>query len=198
MGNDPVNAVDPTGMECNSVGDVGISCQYPDQNVAGFDALKPEGFPDSLPEGCLQCHEYHYTFDAGFGGAEAAEKLTAAAINNPTPGESDSPATRNGTVNDAGRLGLEAENPVLSTVVNIAVPGGANGTAVVNFTLPGHEAKDGYVMQYFTADPQSGRVTYHVAGEGTAWRQSRLNPIARVMERRAWSDQLQQYRRAVR
>ena len=198
VANDPINAVDPTGLKCSSVGDVGISCQYPDQNVPGFDAPKPEGFPDSIPEGCLKCHEYHYTFDAGGGGAEAAAKLTAAAINNPTPGTSDSPATREGTTNDAGRLGMEAENPVLSVVVNVAVPGGGNTNAVVNFTLPGHEAKDGYVMQYFTADPRTGRVTYHVAGEGTAWRQSRLNPVARVMERGAWSRQLQQYRRAVR
>ncbi len=121
-------------------------------------------------------HQYDQSHPVpGALGQEGLEAVGEALKQNPTPGE-DSPASSDGTVNDAGEIIKKHlhivgndENMVRTYVV--PNPNSGETDYVINYTISGeHELSDGYVMRYGKLD-QGGGVTIRTYGEGNAWQQ---------------------------
>ena len=193
MGNNPLNATDPSGMECVATGDT-VNCDHPDPDVPNVSFPRPDNWPDviSPSEQPVSYHNYDYEIPwPGNGGDASAGMIEEAATANPTPGNNDDPATGEGTWNDVGRIARQGHNPVTSyTIPN---PDDPERAMIVNVTLPGHELHAGYIVQFVEVDPTTGATVLHVAGEGANLSQSNWNPIARVMERGVWGNQRNQY-----
>ena len=193
VGNNPLNATDPTGEECVATGDT-VHCDHPDPDVPTISFPRPNSWPDKINSSLqpLSYHDYDYEIPwAGNGGDASAEMIEEAATGNPTPGSSDAPATPEGTWNDVEHIAFSLTNPVTSyTMPN---PNDPERAMIVNVTLPGHEVHPGYIVQFVEVDGGTGATVLHVAGEGAAPTQSNWNPIARVMERLVWGNQKNQY-----
>lgn len=198
VGNDPLNATDPSGMICTTTGDT-VNCDHPQEGVPSVSFPRPDNWPDEISPSASGAAYHNYRHDIGLtdsGGEASRNAAESAAVGNPTPGANDSAATPTGTPNDVGRIAFQDVNPVVSYVAPVA-NGSTGQEAVINVTVGGHELHAGYIVQYFTVNPATGAVTYHVAGEGNAPTQSNWNPVARLMERNVWGQQAQQFRQAM-
>ncbi len=193
VGANPLNAIDPTGLDCVATGNT-VHCNHPDSDVPNVSFPRPDNWPDRISpdDQPLRYHGYDYPYPwPGNGGAAAAAMIEGAAIGNPTPGREDDPATSSGTWNDVGRIAFQCYNPVMSYVM--PNPRDPSRLMIVNVTLPGHELFPGYIVQFVDVDPLTGGTTLHVAGEGAHINQSNYNFIARYMERGIWMTQRNQY-----
>jgi RHS repeat-associated protein len=160
VGNDPINGVDPTGLEC--VGQEGGSalCDPPGDDIGTF-TIPAEHNPGYI--GPNEGGHHVYTAEASTpSSGNDGESITQAVINNPTPGD-DSPATAAGVKNDAGISPFPNTDNVTSYVTR-----DSNGnTVVVNVTVSGqHILNPGYVAQAIV--PGDHSTTIFVVGEGNA------------------------------
>ncbi len=160
VANDPINNVDPTGLEC--VGQEGGSalCDPPGDDIGTF-TIPAEHNPGYI--GPNEGGHHVYTAEASTpSSGNVGESITQAVIDNPTPGN-DSPATAAGVTNDAGISPFPNTDNVTSYVTR-----DSNGnTVVVNVTIPGqHILNPGYVAQAIV--PGDHSTTIFVVGEGNA------------------------------
>lgn len=164
VGNDPVNKTDPTGMECRAVGESYV-CDPPGDDTAPFTVPRAQGLPDKIGPTEGGYHVYRADASTPASGEGVASEIAGAIIRDPTPGR-DSPATANGTVNDAG---ISPFTGRAGDAVNSYVTTDANGnTVVVNVTIPGeHALNPGYVAQYII--PSANGTQVIAIGEGNAW-----------------------------
>ena len=124
--------------------------------------------------------DHHYSLS--YSGPGDLDCILQRIINNPTAG-SDSPATPEGTANDAAPSWLFNFGPVMSYVTKDVR---TRATVVINVTLPGHRYHPGYVAHRVKSSKNG--VTITTVGEGAAWRQSpKLNPAAEWLNDRIWS-----------
>ena len=158
VGNNPLNATDPSGMDCVSAGGV-TTCM-----TANYTVSFPQqpGFQDFTTKSA----NYHaYSTPAATPGRTLQEDRQFV-TNNPTPGF-PSPATPQGTSNDAtpvvGGLSPVSISPVKSFTLTNQKDG---QPVVVNVTEPGHPLQSGIVVREPT-QTNNGTVINNW-GEGTA------------------------------
>ncbi|MCW1925039.1 hypothetical protein OKA05_20935 [Luteolibacter arcticus] len=176
--NNPINSIDPTGLACVAK-DGMVKCTVPDGGPT-IEFPRPKGWPDIMDSNSSNHHSYNIAVSLG----NASEDCVMNGITqNPTPG-SPSPATVDGTSNNATPTGIqnlydsidfissfggdtEAHNnsPVMSYITN-------NGKVIVNVTQPGHPLHPGYVARSIGG----GKINNQ--GEGTGWRQGPYSPFA--------------------
>ena len=192
--NDPLNATDPSGLECKTAGGT-LSCTTP--GGISFSVPAPRGFPERIAPDQPNYHAYNIPVGPA---RVPAERLMQGVINSPTPGPSNlvGPATPQGTRNEASPSGIYGSylgasrlpygtpmNPVTSYLTT-----DQNGNRLaVNVTEPGHQLFPGYVARYVTSS-QSGS-TIHNEGEGLHWLQGPSSPFANQINS-VWQGQSQQ------
>ena len=162
VANDPVNATDPTGMECNPQKDGSSVCDPPGDDIGTF-TIPAQHNPGYIGPDRSGYHDYYAEASTPSTNEDQAG-ITQAVIDNPTPGN-DTPATAGGVINDAGISPFSGayEDKVVSYVTR-----DSNGNAVVvNVTVPGqHILNPGYVAQAIV--PGNYSTTVFVVGEGNA------------------------------
>lgn len=149
-GGNPVSNSDPSGLLCASAGGT-TTCSNP--NGTTFSLPTPPDFPASIGPDNLFYHDYDVSRSLGCADPDSVFQGLA---NSPTPGTA-SPATPNGTPNNAVVPFLPFNNPVTSYLTNDVNTG---MLLVVNITGPGSLFGPGYVARYV----QNGVV--HTIGEG--------------------------------
>lgn len=157
--NNPYRFTDPDGRDCISA--YGTTTCSTANYVVSFPTQK--GFRDFT----TNSPNYHaYSVPASTPG-KTLEQNQAYVKNNPTPGFS-SPATPNGTFNDATPV-IGGLSPVaISPVTSFSLTNQLNGQpVVVNVTLPGHPLESGIVVRQPTVDA-NGNTTIQNWGEGTS------------------------------
>jgi len=192
VGNDPVNATDPSGLEstlsgCGSrVGDSAscTSIQIAPENDAAPDITVPnaggwwQGTGNQYPDH----HTYNVESQANGG---TLDQYGSEIQGNPTPGYADDPATVGGTRNSAqpdnGILGLIAPAYVQSVIVASPDPG-RYSNITVNLTLPGHPLGRGFVMNFVEVLP-NGTQVLRSYGEGNGLIQSQSTPWGGFVDR---------------
>lgn len=145
----PISNFDPMGLACVTAGGMAV-CSTP--GGPSFVVPAPQGFPAYIGPANFFYHYYNVSRDLNCADPDA---VSQGLINNPTPG-SPSPATPNGTPNNATIAGLN--NPVTSYLtmdVNTGAP------LVVNITGPGSLFGAGYVARYVNGGAA------RTVGEGT-------------------------------
>jgi hypothetical protein len=179
VGGNPLGGIDPTGRNCVAANGQ-VTCSTPYGTLPPF--AQPSGWPSTMNSNS----SFHHTYDikVPLNGANK-DCVMNGMINNPTPG-SPSPATPQGTVNNATPTGAQNlfndldyvssfgsdsggynNSPVKSYVMNL------NGSqVVVNVTLPGHPLFPGYVVRSI----QGSNVSNY--GEGNGWLQGSWSPLA--------------------
>jgi RHS repeat-associated protein len=186
VGNNPINANDPSGQVCSSAGG-STTCTPPYAGAPTFSFPTPAGFPATLNGDSNFYHGYNIQVGAGSAGASA---LRQGIVNQPTPG-SPFPATTGGTLNNATpttatRI-IDAIDMISSfgndqggynnSPVNSYLRTDANGNNfIVNVTTPGHPLHPGYVARTVT-ETGAGLVVNNM-GEGAGVLQSNLNPFS--------------------
>ncbi|WP_313497713.1 RHS repeat-associated core domain-containing protein [Pseudoxanthomonas mexicana] len=173
--NNPYKFTDPDGRDCVST-DGQTTCSTANY-VVTFPAQK--GFQDFT----TKSPNYHaYSVPANTPG-KTLEQNQHFVKNNPTPGFS-SPATPQGTFNDATPV-IGGISPVaISPVMSFSLTNQLNGQpVVVNVTLPGHPLESGIVVRQPTVDA-NGNSTIQNWGEGTsslqapgAWTAKPINSV---------------------
>jgi RHS repeat-associated protein len=160
--NDPLNGTDPLGLDCVSSGGT-TSCSTSAYNV---NFPTPKGWQD-FTSSSTNYHFYSTPANVGSANPAAVQQWVA---NNPTPG-SPSPATSQGTLNDATPI-LGGVSPInISPVLSYTTTNQANGSPVVlNVTLPGHPLFPGIVVRQ--VDQTSNGTVINNYGEGTSALQS--------------------------
>ena len=189
-GQDPMGAVDPTGLKCLTEGN-SVTCANPDPGGPNITFPKPPNtgifnWPDSIDPSNNLYHKYDMPSSQSVGNCTSAD-LMPGIIKNPTPGIFTRPATKEGTLNSATpddvQVGLVdllpiplkplvfAANPVISYIIE---DNDRKGTFwVVNVTQPGHSLFPGYVAR--NADVGADGLL-HNYGEGTSYLQSPNSP----------------------
>lgn len=163
VGSDPVNAVDPTGTNCVPQKDGSSICDPPGDDIGSFRVPAKQN-PGYIGPESGGYHEYTAETSTPSSSPALTSSIAQEVIKNPTPG-SDSPATPQGTKNDAGISPLPG---FLGDKVNSYVTTDSNNhTVVVNVTIPGeHILNPGYVAQAIIPGQDSTRIV--VVGEGNA------------------------------
>jgi RHS repeat-associated protein len=155
VGNDPINAVDPTGMNCVGDGKT-YNCDPPGDDTPAYQIPQTEGMPNEIGDTQPFSHVYRAETSTPDVNGSLAPDIAAAVIANPTPGN-DQPATPGGTLNEA----LPGGNMVQSYVTTDV----SGNTVVVNVTVPGeHVLSPGIVSQYIIGGETSTSIV--VVGEG--------------------------------
>ena len=160
VGNDSVNASDPTGLECVPDGQV-LNCDPPGNEIGAYTIPNPDNSP-----GVKGSDTNYSSYTTGADTPDKAPDLKTAAtadiVSDPTPG-TDQPASAQGTKNDAGIFPGQNTDNVRSFVTT-----DSNGnTVVVNLSVPGeHWFNPAVVSQVVTQDATGTRVT--VVGESSA------------------------------
>lgn len=176
VANDPVNGNDPDGKECVNAGNGTSHCFG-----TGYDVTfpTPQGFRSTDPR-AADYHHYRVPNVSSRNATETREWVR----NNPTPGN-PSPATPQGTLNDAtpiigtNALGI---SPVTSfTTVNTVT----GNSVVVNATMPGHPLGNGVVIRDTISGP-NGTSTIVNYGEGNGELQAPGSPVAGMINN-AWA-----------
>jgi hypothetical protein len=188
VGNDPINSGDPSGQNCIDNGSR-TQCDHPNPAVPNVSYPSNDGEPNKIsPEASgLGYHEYSYSFRVG--SAEEIADAERFAVSNPTPGNDDAAATREGTLNNAQPY--VGNDPVRSYVAPLTQNGADTGrVAIVNVTEPGHQFHDGYIVQWMTTD-KNGNLYLNVAGEGNSVWQNLAGSAAGFNEQ-IWSRQARQ------
>ena len=160
VANDPINAVDPTGLECVGLEDGSALCDPPGDDIGTF-TIPAEHNPGYI--GPNEGGHHVYTADASIpSSGNVGESITQAVIDNPTLGN-DSQETAAGVKNEAGISPFAITDNVISYVSR-----DSNGnTVVVNVTVSGqHILNPGYVAQAIV--PGDHSTTIFVVGEGNA------------------------------
>jgi RHS repeat-associated protein len=163
VGNDPLNASDPSGTECEPQDDGSTVCDPPGDEIGSFriPAGKGAGYIGPKADGY---HIYRAQTSIPEDGPRIAGFIAQSVIDNPTPGV-DSPATANGTVNDAGISPFVG--PLGDNVNSFIVLDSNNNKVVVNMTIPGeHILNPGYVAQAIIPGARSTAIV--VVGEGNS------------------------------
>lgn len=162
VGNDPLNNTDPLGLDCVSSGGT-TSCTTSAYSV---NFPTPKGWQD-FTSSSTNYHFYSTPANVGSANPAAVQQWVA---NNPTPG-SPSPATPQGTLNDATPV-LGGISPInISPVLSYTTTNQANGSPVtLNVTLPGHPLFPGIVVRQ--VDQTSNGTVINNYGEGTSALQS--------------------------
>lgn len=163
--NDPINHQDPTGLECIN-GPKGMTrCRTKFYDVS---FKTPRGFQNTNPR-AADYHFYNVRNVSPKNAAETREWIR----NNPTPGN-PSPATPQGTPNNAAPGGIPLSAPVTSYTATNLING---NSVVVNVTMPNHPLGNGVVIRD-TVDNPNGTSTINNYGEGNGKAQSSSSPIA--------------------
>ena len=177
VGGNPLTYSDSKGLDCTTANGF-TNCAYP--GGPSFTIPAQPGFPDRISP----WHPLHHAYDVvqPLGKADSQcvqDKLK----NNPTPG-SPSPATADGTRNNAELRGLD--NWVKSYLTTNLKTG---QQLVVNITGPDSRFGPGYVARTVT----DGVV--HTYGEGTHWIQSFIVPslVKTVANELVWGMQMKQF-----
>lgn len=163
VGNDPANAVDPTGTACEPQKDGSSICDPPGDDIGRFPIPAKEN-PGYIGPNADGYHAYAAETSTPYSSSGLTSSITQELINNPTPG-TDSPATAQGTRNDAGISPLSGSwgdqvNSYVTTDSN-------NHVVIVNVTVPGEHMLDpGYVAQAVIPSGNSTRIA--VGAEGDA------------------------------
>ena len=167
VGNDPVNATDPTGMKSTVKGDE-IIIEPKDETVPSVtlpNTVGAEGFDDRN----LFDHSYDVTTPTqmGYSPDETGRKISE----NPTPG-ADQPASPNGTRNNVGALPFSRNSNYVKSFV-VASPDPSKFTDItVNYTIAGeHSMHEGFVMRFGVIGADGTVSAIRSYGEGVAWRQ---------------------------
>jgi hypothetical protein len=163
VGNDPINASDPSGRECVPQRDGSSVCQPPGGQIGRFRIPANEN-PGYIGPDASGYHVSNAETSTPYASAGLTASITQEVVNNPTPGN-DSPASPQGTRNDAG---ISPFSGRLGDQVNSYVTRDSNGnTVVVNVTVPGeHVLNPGYVAQAIIPGADSTQIV--VVGEGNA------------------------------
>lgn len=144
VGNDPVNARDPTGKDCVSADGV-TTCTT---------AVYKVSFPTQTGWQDFKAGDPNYHFYPKPAHSTRSQQETRQwVVDNPTPGF-PSPATPKGTPNDA-TPGIGGLSPVsISPVKSFTAINALNGApVVVNVTQPGHPLQSGIVVRQVEASP---------------------------------------------
>jgi uncharacterized protein RhaS with RHS repeats len=165
VNNDPINNSDPTGKECVNGPNGKTHCFSRDYNVT---FPTPRGFQNTNP-GAPDYHQQNVQNVSPRNAVETREWVR----NNPTPGF-PSPATPQGTPNNASPQLVPIPSPVLSFTTKNEVTG---NQVVVNATLPGHPLGNGVVIRD-TVQNTNGTSTINNYGEGNGLLQSKFSPVA--------------------
>jgi len=176
-GSNPLNAFDELALSCAAAGGT-VTCTAPTGGPT-VSFPQPEGWPATMDDSSAFYHAYDVPVSDG--GADPSAVMQQVA-NNPTPG-SPSPATPQGTYNNATPSAIQNLYDAVDKVSSFGTdPGGYNNSpvmsylttdkvtgnpVVVNVTLPGHPLFPGYVAR----EVCDGVV--HNFGEGTNWKQSK-------------------------
>jgi RHS repeat-associated protein len=171
----PVGHMDPTGLACVAVGDR-VTCAVPGGPTVTFP--RPPGWPDFVGPNSTNYHSYNEWVNTSGVDKKCLEDYLR---NHPTPG-SPSPATPDGTDNDATPKGWEefGPSPTRSYVTTY------NGNqVVVNVTMPTHPLFPGYVVRNVESGPYNNQINNY--GEGTGWEQAWWWPGARPINN-VWHD----------
>ena len=167
--NNPYSFTDPDGRDCVSTN--GVTTCSTANYVVSFPAQK--GFQDFT----TQSQNYHaYSVPVSTPGSTLAQDQ-AYVKRYPTPGV-PSPATPQGTFNDATPV-LGGISPIaVSPVMSFSLTNQLNGQpVVVNVTLPGHQLASGIVVRQATQDA-NGNTSIKNWGEGTSELQAPGSPVA--------------------
>jgi hypothetical protein len=175
VGNDPMNATDPTGRICINGPNGSTTCVTSNYNVT---FPTPTGFQNTNPR-AEDYHQYHVDKVS----PRNADETRAWVRDNPTPGD-PSPATPGGTPNDATPSLATAfvDSPVMSYSTTNVVTG---NQVVVNATLPGHPLGNGVVVRDTSSGPD-GTSIIHNFGEGNGALQAPGSPVAGAINS-AWA-----------
>lgn len=170
VGNDPLNATDPSGMNCDANGDT-YTCDPPGEDIGQYNIPRPEGAPDHIGSERSFSHVYNAETSSPTGAADVAKEVIA----QPTPGSNQNAATSEGVINDAG---ITPFSGPLGDNVNSHVVTDSNGnTVVVNITRPGeHILNPGVVSQAIIPNGDGSRIV--VVGEGNSILSIPANGIA--------------------
>lgn len=177
-----LGATDPRGTSCTqSYGS--LTCSYP--GGPSFTIPSQPGFPSLLgPDDGHDAfyHAYDVTRDIG---CADADSVMQGLIDNPTPSFGNpSPATIDGTANNAAVPGIAPNNPVTSYVTT---DNNTGAPVVVNVTGSNSAFAPGYVARTVT-----GGVA-HTYGEGEAFSQSTLSfmgPLNDFGNQAVWGTQM--------
>lgn len=163
VGNDPINASDPTGTVCVPQKDGSSVCDPPGKDIGTFTVPAKEN-PGYIGPNAPGHHVYNAETATPASAPGLTSSIAQAVTDNPTPGN-DSPASPGGTRNDAGISPLSG---ALGDQVNSYVTTDSNNnTVIVNMTVPGEHVLDpGYVAQAIIPGADSTRIV--VVGEGNA------------------------------
>jgi hypothetical protein len=152
--NDPLNKIDPDGRDCKTNGGT-TTCEVP---VTGSRIPKtisfatPEGVSGTYKSSSSDQHQYAYPTPHG----KSDRAVQQSIVDDPTPGDTDKPATSDGTPNDASpsggrgvlaRLGGLLGNNTKSPVMSYSFTDSNRNTWVINVTQPGHGLHFGYVLR---------------------------------------------------
>jgi RHS repeat-associated protein len=173
VGNDPVNASDPSGTECTS--DAGTTvCETSAYRVP---FRTPEGFVDIPNE-----HSSYHFYSEPAQSPNSYQATLDWVVNNPTPAAIDLPANEMGSVNDAtpgvgGMLPFRV-SPVISYLSKNELTG---NPVVVNVTLPGHPLFPGVVIREPVPSQDDSSTIIQNWGEGTSGLQAPDSPLAETL-----------------
>lgn len=158
--NDPINANDPTGMECVPQTDGSAICDPPGEDIGEF-TIPAEFQPAYVGKDELGYHDYYASASTPDTNGMMAGAIAAEVAANPTPNDGDSPATPEGSVNQALPF-------ISNSMVHSFTTTDSNGNPLtVNVTIPGkHFLHPGYVAQATISDATTTRI--EVVGEGNA------------------------------
>jgi uncharacterized protein RhaS with RHS repeats len=171
-GNDPVNATDPTGLECIPNGDV-LICDPPGDEIGAYTIPRPPNHP-----GIPASDDNYDSYVTGASTSDTSPSLVGLAtnemINNPTPGD-DSPASAAGTRNEAG---ISPPLPGGDQVFSYTTTDSNGNTVVSNLSIPGeHVFHPAVVSQVVVQDATGTHMI--VVGESTSRIHSggNMNPL---------------------
>ncbi len=177
----PVNAVDPFGLDCVAVNG-SVTCTAPSGSPT-VTFPRPQGWPETINSNSSNYHYYNIAVPLnGVNDSCVRQGIT----NNPTPG-SPYPATASGTLNNATPSGAQNFFNTIDFISSFGNdPGGYNnspvnsyllnnGSVVVNVTLPGHPLHPGYVARTVSGNQVNNQ------GEGAAYLQGPYSPIADII-----------------
>ncbi len=182
VGNDPLNATDPTGREANVCGNQ--VCITPEDRTVPAVTIPNNVGARGFTPGTSNFHDYDVRHRTGMEGSAAAGAIGDAIANNPTPGD-DQRSSPKGTRNDVGALPTTDGTNIVRSFL-IPSPNTSKFTDItVNYTVAGeHGMNEGFVYQ-FGAIGADGSITMRTYGEGHAWRQ---DPLLGFIWRPAVSD----------
>jgi RHS repeat-associated protein len=190
VGGNPMNAIDPYGLDCVAVGN-SVTCTAPGGGPT-VNFPRPKDWPDTINSDSSNYHSYN--IPVPLNGADAA-CAKQGIVNNPTPG-SPFPASPQGILNNATPTSVQNLFNTIDWISSFGNdPGGYNnspvrsytrdnGNIVVNATLPGHPLHPGYVVRTVNGSQVNNY------GEGTARWQGPYSPLAGQIKG-VWNDQTQ-------